>query len=70
VDKIFCHRRKNIFPQKQWRFLLVNMYKLLFVNAKKPQKRIQTFSLKCIKKQVKNSLAEVFLRQAVLNLII
>lgn len=46
------------------------MYKLLFVNAKKPQKRIQTFSLKCIKKQVKNSLAEVFLRQAVLNLII
>ena len=37
---------------------------------KKLKKRIQTFSLKCTKKAIKNSPSEVSLRQAVLNFVI
>ena len=36
---------------------------------KKRKKRIQTFSLKCTKKAIKNSPSEVSLRQAVLTLL-
>ena len=43
MDKISCHLRKNIFPQKKSRFLLVNMYKLLFVNGQKTQKKNSDF---------------------------
>ena len=43
MDKIFCHLRKNIFPQKKSRFLLVNMYKPLFVNGQKTQKKNSDF---------------------------